>query len=227
MTYAERIGTILTGLVKILPQPRFGKFLILEDIKYKILQAVKRKEEHFPELVTSYISAAFLIPERWLKNIRWDILLLLFLLVSNKSSPKSKLPLLRPYKQKEHKEAWDYEGRGYAMYLHIIARTYGWTEKEIGRLKLDTALAFVQEIITDEQLDREFVWNMSEKSYSYNYNTKVGKAIPLDRPHFMKEEVKEPVKIKIPVSLMPIGAGTYAPTETEVQAKDPNLTRGL
>ena len=227
MTYAERIGTILTGLVKMMPMPRFGKFLRLEEIKYNIIKAAKRKEEQFPELVISYLSAAFLFPRIIFKNLRWDLSLLLFSLASNKSSPTIGLPLLKPSKQKEKKEAWDYEGRGYALYIHLIARAYGWTEKEVCNLKIDTALALVQEIITDEQLDREFLWGMSEKSYSYNAKTKTGKAIPLDRPYFMKEEVKPPVKTKILKSMLPQGAGTYAPTETEIQAKVPDLTRGL
>ena len=227
MTYAERIGTILTGLVKMMPMPRFGKFLRSEEIKYNIIKAAKRKEEQFPELVISYLSAAFLFPRIIFKNLRWDLSLLLFSLASNKSSPTIGLPLLKPSKQKEKKEAWDYEGRGYALYIHLIARAYGWTEKEVCNLKIDTALALVQEIITDEQLDREFLWGMSEKSYSYNAKTKVGKAIPLDRPYFMKEEVKPPVKTKILKSMLPQGAGTYAPTETEIQAKVPDLTRGL
>jgi hypothetical protein len=227
MTYAERIGTILAGLVKILPQPRFGEFLKLEELKYNIIKAAKRKEEQFPELVISYLSAAFLFPRIIFKNLRWDLSLLLFSLASSKSSPNTELPLLKPSKQKEHKEAWDYDGRGYALYIHLIARAYGWTEKEVCNLKIDTALALVQEIITDEQLDREFLWEMSEKSYSYNAKTKVGRAIPLERPYFMKEEAKAPAKTKILKSLMPQGAGTYAPTESEIQAKGINLTKGL
>ena len=228
MTYAERIGVTLSWLVsRLYSQPRFGKFLLLEQIKYNIIQAAKRKEEQFPELVISYLSAAFLFPKRIFKNLRWDLLLLLFSLASNKSSPTTGLPLLKPSKQKENKEPWDYEGRGYVLYIHLIAHAYGWTEKQIGNLKLDTALALVQEIITDEQLDREFIWGMSERSYSYNAKTKVGRAIPLDRPYFMQTEAKAPAKTKILKSLMPIGEGKRAPTENDLKAKDINLTRGL
>lgn len=230
MTYAESIGVSLSWLVnRLYSQPRFGKFLLLEQIKYNIIKAAKRKEEQFPELVISYLSAAFLFPRIIFKNLRWDLLLLLFSLASNKSSPKYGLPLLKPSKQKDSKEPWDYEGRGYAMYIHIIAKEYGWTEKEIRNLKLDTALELIQEILTDEQLDREFLWGMSDKSYSYNAKTKVGRAIPLDRPYFMQEEVKEPVKTKILKSMMPVGnkAGQIDETKDENQTKVSNLTRGL
>ena len=135
--------------------------------------------------------------------------------------------MLRAYKHKDEKEAWDYDGRPYAMYLNIIASAYGWTQKEIEKLDVDIALALVQEIITDEQLDREFLWSMSDRSYIYNYNTKSGKANPLERPHFMKVEVQAPKKTKILKSMMPQGNGTHAPTETEIQAKVSSLTRGL
>lgn len=228
MTYAVRIGVFLFRAVGWLyRRPKFGKFLKSEELKYNIIKAAKRKEEQFPELVISYLSAAFLFPRIIFKNLRWDILFLLFSLVSGKSVPKMELPLLKPSTQKEKKEPWDYDGRGYALYIHIIARDYGWTEKEICNLDIDTALALVQEIITDEQLDREFLWGMSEKSYSYNAKTKVGRAIPLERPYFMKEEVKAPVKTKILKSMMPIGNGKNAPTENEIQAKVSNLTRGI
>jgi hypothetical protein len=228
MTYAVRIGTFLTGLViRLYRRPRFGKFLKLEEIKYNIIKAAKRKEDQFPELVISYLSAAFLFPRIIFKNLRWDLSLLLFSLASAKSSPIMGLPLLKPSKQKENKEAWDYDGRGYALYIHLIASAYGWTEKYICNLKIDTALALVQEIITDEQLDREFLWGMSEKSYSYNAKTKVGRAIPLERPYFMQQEAKAPAKTRILKSMLPIGEGKRAPTESEIQAKVTNLTKGL
>jgi hypothetical protein len=211
MTYAERIGTLLVGAVKIIPRSHFGAFLKLEDIKHKIFQAAKRKEETFPDLVVSYISAAFLFPKFILRRLRWDLVFLLFLLASNANTPKVIIPLLKPNKQKEEKAPWDYEGRGYAMYVHLIASTYGWTQDKINRLNVDTALALIQEILTDEQLDREFLWSMSDKNVIYNAKNNTSKANPLERPYFMKVEVQEPKKIKILKSLMPVGSGTLAP----------------
>lgn len=225
MTYAERIGTLLPRMVKIIPRPRFGRFLKLEDIKHKILQAAKRKEETFPDLVVSYISAAFFIPKKILQNLRWDFVFLLFSLASQANVPKVSIPLLKPNKQKEEKAPWDYEGRGYSMYVHIIARTYGWNKEKIDNLDVDVALALIQEIITDEQLDREFLWSMSDKNYTYNANTKTSKANPLERPFFMKVEVQAPKKTKIPRSMMPIGAGIMLPVPPE--EKLPSDLRGL
>lgn len=229
MTYANSIGVYLTRALLLLPRPRFGKFLLQEQIKHRILQAAKRKEEAFPELVISYVSAAFLIPAFILRNLRWEFLFLLFSLASSKSIPKVEIPLLKPNKQKDEKAAWDYEGRGYAMYVHIIASAYGWTQDKINNLDVDVALALVQEIITDEQLDREFLWSMSDKSYSYDYKTKVGRANPLERPYFMKTEVKPPEKTRIPKSMMPMGNVSWARTEADLRPNlpPPSAMRGM
>lgn len=205
MSYVNNVGIYLTRAVELIPRPRFGKFLILENLKYKILQAAKRKEETFPDLVISYISAAFFIPKILLKHIRWEFTILLFSLASDRMSPRMDIPLLKQHKQKKEKDAWDYEGRGYAMYIHILARTYGWTQKQIDNLRIEDALMLVQEVITDEQLDREFLWSMSENSYIYNPKTKSGKPNPLERPYFMKAEVQAPKKISIPKNMLPAG----------------------
>lgn len=204
MTYANRIGAFLFWVVERLYHPKFGKFLQLEDVKNKIVHAARIKDEKFPELVISYISAAFLIPAIFIRNLRWDLLIVLFSWTVGRSTPTNRIPLLRPSKQKESKEPWDYEGRSYAMYVHILSSAYGWTKKQIDNLDVDFALALVQEILTDEQLDREFLWSMSERSYIYNANTKSGKANPLDRPYFMRYEVQAPKTTKILKSMMPM-----------------------
>lgn len=186
--------------------PTFGKYLELDELKYKILQAAKRKEKQFPDLMLSYVSAAFFIPKIILERVRWDVVFSLFAVAVNRSLPTVKIPLLRPHKSKGKKDPWDYEGRERSMYSHIIAQAYGWSIAEIGKLEVNFALKLIQEILTDEQLDREFLWAMSDKSYSYDAKTKVGKENPLERPYFMLMEVQEPKKIKILKSMMPVGA---------------------
>jgi hypothetical protein len=221
MSYVSDIGMmfILWAVRKFYRCPQLGTFLLLEDIKQKILIAAKRKEEQFPDLIFSYLSAAFFIPKHWLEKIRWDLLFGLFGIVATASVPKTKIPLLRPHKDKGKREVWDYEGRGYAMYLHLLAKTYGWGIDSVSKLNVDLALALIQEIITDEQLDREFLWSMSDRSYIYNAQTKSGKPNPLERPYFMKEEVKPPEKTKIPTSMMPQGIVKYDTLSEEFRPK--------
>jgi hypothetical protein len=135
---------------------------------------------------------------------------------------------LKPGKSKDKKEPWDYPKRTIYLYSHIIAKHYGWKISDIEKLDVDYALALLQEILTDEQLDREFLWSMSENSYIYDAKTKSGKPNPLERPYWMLEKVQEPRKVTIPASMLPAGVdysavGEYAPKEIEVikQAEAP------
>jgi len=219
MTYVYNIGIklVLWWVGKFYP-PTLGKFLHLEEIKDKIFQAAKRKEEQFPDLVTSYISAAFLIPTAIIIRLPWEVTFSLFALASSKYIPTVKIPLLRPHKTKGEKDPWDYEGRLQNLYTHLLAKSYGWDAKDIDNLPIDKALALVQEVITDEQLDREFLWAMSERSYIYDSKTKSGRPNPLERPYFMKEPVKEPTKVKMPVNMLPPGVD-YSSVPTEFRPK--------
>lgn len=185
--------------------PKFGRFLRLEEIKDKIFQAAKRKEEQFPDLVTSYISAAFLIPKAIITRLPWEVTFSLFALATSKYVPTVKIPLLKPHKSKGNKDPWDYEGRVEHLYIHLLAKSYGWDVEDIENLPIDRAMALVQEVITDEQLDREFLWTMSERSYIYDSKTKSGRPNPLERPYFMKEPVKEPKKIMMRADMLPPG----------------------
>lgn len=212
---------------KLYRRPNFGRFLHLENIKYKILQAAKRKEETFPDLVISYLSAAFCFPKKLLQNLRWDFILALFFLVASISVPKNIIPLLRMTKDANKTEPWDYEGRVKYLQIHTIAQKYGWSEQQINKLDVDTAFALIQEILTDEQLDREFLWTMSERSYIYDYKTKTGKPNPLERPYFMKEEVKPPQKTVIPSSLMPVGNVSYKAFSDDYKPKPHTGMTGL
>ena len=229
MTYAESIGVYLVRAVaNLFPRPNLGRFLRLENIKHKIRTAAKRKEDTFPDLVTSYVSAAFFIPKRILDNLRWEYVFLLFSLASRKSVPTIDIPLLRLHSAKDDKkEFWDYDERPYHLYVHMLAKSYGWDKKKIDNLDVDVALALIQEIITDEQLDREFLWAMSDKSYSYDYKTKSGKPNPLERPYFMKEEVKPPPKMQIPKAMMPQGNVNYGAISEAYQPKKIDAIRGL
>lgn len=221
MNYSNLVERLLVRLVNLIPRHRFGKFLKLDNLKSKILQAATRKEEAFPELVISYISAAFLIPACILRRIRWDVILLMFSIAASKNVPSVDIPMLKPFKHKDDKAIWDYESREYALYVHIIAQAYGWEQKVIDDLDIDTALALIQEIITDEQIDREFLWSMSDRSYIYNTDTKTGKPNPLDRPHFMKMEAKPPPTTKILKSMMPVGSGRMAKDAEELRNLPP------
>ena len=196
---------ILRAVLWVYGRPKFKKWLDLEQLKSKIFEAIAKKEDTFPELLISYTAIAFSISNKIAKNLHWRYLLFVFLYTSYLCVPSKDLPLLKPSKEKKDKEPWDYDGRSWFMYAHIIARNYGWTMEYIANMNIDHAFAIIQEIITDEQLDREFMWSMSDKSYIYDVKTKSGKPNPLNRPYWMKEKVAPPKKISIPASMLPMG----------------------
>jgi hypothetical protein len=121
-------------------------------------------------------------------------------------SPRAKLPILTTKHTKEDKKlSWDYDGRTWNFYSHLLASNYGWTLEYIGKLGIDEVIAKIQEILTEEQLNKEFQWSMSEIAYPYNKSTKKSEFKPLKRPYWMLAEVTEIKKIKILKSLLPIG----------------------
>ena len=123
---------------------------------------------------------------------------------------RNKIPMLKQAVKDEQPVPWDYIGRDWAWWVNLLASHYGWTENMIAELDIDDAVALYQEIQVDEQMEREWVYGLSEMAYEYVPSTKKSKFRPLDRPSWMlvtKENYKkrEPKKVKILASMMPVG----------------------
>lgn len=184
---------------------------MLETHKEKIIKAVEQGEKDFPKYLLSYLAISFGIPYKFFDQADWYRLISAFYLCLSKS-PQVELPITRPTGEKHKDEAWDYDERMWYSYAHMIAKSYGWDFGHISQLKVVDALAIIQEILVDEQLEHEFYYGLSEAAYSYDQATKKSKFVPLTRPHWMRPKV-EPEKIEkilIPVSLMPMGVIDYA-----------------
>lgn len=72
----------------------------------------------------------------------------------------------------------DYEGRALARFVHILARSYGWSFKDILEMSPEAALAHVQESLIDNHRDREWEYGLSEVAYSYDSASKTSKYKP-------------------------------------------------
>jgi hypothetical protein len=115
---------------------------------------------------------------------------------------------LTRYQTKQEKVeelSWNYNGRMKHYLIHILAKTYGWDDTYIKKLSVETALSYIQEIFVDDQLDKEFVYSLSEVAYPYNKSTKKSEFHPLPRPVWMQKEIKEVKKIKMLRSMLPVG----------------------
>lgn len=184
-------------------EPNFRKWLQLESLKEKIIKAV-RDGADFPTSLFHYLDTALPINHKFYWKADWiKIVELFYALLSN--SPKIELPITAPAEQKDKEEPWNYDGRLWHMYSHLIAKSYGWTLETISQLRPVDALAKIQEILTDEQLDREFYYGLSEVAYAYDKGSKKSRYVPMPRPHWMRPAIKPIEKILIPASMLPMG----------------------
>ena len=188
----------------------------LEHLKEKVIKAVGENSDEFPTHLLSFLSTAFRINQKHFEKAEWDKVILAFYAICLKS-PTVKLPLLMPSDTESKKDDWEYDGRTWHLYAHMIANSYGWSFEYISQLRVGDALATIQEIITDEQLNKEFIYSLSEIAYPYNKNTKESKFIPLPRPQWMRPRVREIRRYKIPVSSMPIGVVDYDAIPEEIR----------
>ena len=186
--------------------PRLKRWLELENLKDKILTAVEQKQPEFPTYLLAYLSTAFCVPVKWFEFADWTRIVQAFYLCLSKS-PKLELPITQRSGEKPTESPWDYPDRIWHLYSHMLAKSYGWTLEYISRLQVDVALARIEEIMVDEQLEREFYYSLSENAFEYDKRTQQSKFRPLPRPSWMRPKV-EPEKIKkfaIPASMLPMG----------------------
>src|SRR5687767_289801 len=124
------------------------------------------------------------------------------------NQPRIKFPLFSS-KESGKPSPWEYEGRSWYFWLNTFARNYGWTPEVVGELDLDDAIGLYQEILVDEQFEKEWEHSLSEVAYSYDKATKKTKFKALGRPDWMaKYSVvpNQPEKtVRIPQSAMPVG----------------------
>lgn len=104
---------------------------------------------------------------------------------------------------------WDNPLRAVTIWIHLIARTYSWSKDEIEHLWPEEAIAYVQEIMADEQMDREFFHMLSQVAYEYNKTTKKSQYRPLPRPMWMLMQKPETVITKIRKDFLPVGKVLY------------------
>ena len=144
-----------------------------------------------------------------LKKKPWFDTIQLFVEAQRKNLPRVKFPLLSEASDEEQ-IPWDYIGRDWYWWVNLFAGNYGWTEGIIEKLDIDDAIGFFEEILVQEQIQKEWEHGHSEAAYKYDKATKESKYVPLERPKWMrvtKDNYKpKPVKkIKIRQDMLPVG----------------------
>lgn len=143
------------------------------------------------------------------KRIPWYETVAIFSQTQLINKPTVEIPMLKT-KEKGQQPPWDYPERDWAWWVNLFASKYGWKEDDIAELDVDDALMLYQEIQVDDQLEKEWLYGLSELAYEYVPSTKKSKFRPLPRPDWMlvtKENYKpkEPKKVKIRRDMLPIG----------------------
>gem|GEM_PF-1164995 len=81
--------------------------------------------------------------------------------------------------------AWDHDDREVMLWIHTIAMAYKWSRPDIENLWPEEAVGFIQEILADNQFEKEFIYSLSEIAYPYDKATKKSRFIPMTRPAWM------------------------------------------
>ena len=179
----------------------------LEDLRSKLKEAAEEGDSRaVSSLICSYLSVASDEEVETFQNAGWEEVAMAFAEISVLNSTRKQFPLFS-YKSEEPTElvSWEYEGRTWYLWVHTLAKAYGWTEEYISELEIETGLALIQETMVEDQLRREWEWSLTELAYPYNKVTKTSKFSPLPRPGWMGRIVEEPKKTKLVKAWLPIG----------------------
>ena len=181
----------------------FRQWIEMESKKEKIIKSLQDNSD-FPTYLLEYISLAVKFPYKYFQKADWIRLVSAFYGCISKS-PKVELPITLPSDEKQKEADWEYPNRTWNLYSHMLCKTYGWDLEYVANMDVFEALAHIQEIVVDEQLDREFYYGLSEAAYTYDSRSKVSKFNPLPRPHWMRKRIQPIKKFLIPANMLPFG----------------------
>jgi hypothetical protein len=184
------------------------QWLELEEQNKKIIDFMKGKSMlDASAAICSYLSIYTKIDIDTLKTYFWLDIADAYISILLACIPKISFPLLHGKTENQSPISWDYEGRTWYLWSHLIASKYGWTLDNIENLYFEDAIALIQEILIDDQLQKEWDWSLSEIAYSYNKASHKSEFKALPRPSWMvgMNKIKEPEVVKMPVSIMPVG----------------------
>ncbi len=202
---------------------KLREWLILEEIRSKVINAADVGDElGFADSIFSYLSAAFDIPVEQLENLPWYEIAEAYIEIYSINLPEYDFAIFKG-KSVGEKAPWDYDGRSWYIWLHLLAKNYGYPVEYIEEMDIDDAIGLSQESLVGDQLDMEKRWVMAEIAYSTDPTTKKTKFNPLSRPDWMEEDRRKEVEImKIPKAFIPVGKviGWKDGKATEVQRSD-------
>jgi hypothetical protein len=127
---------------------RLRRWLQLEDIREKIARAADRRDRAgFIASIYSYLSVALSVQIDF-ASLPWYEIVEAYAEVVALHQPMFDFPFLHTA-GRVNEVSWDYEGRTWYAWSHMLAKEYGWSLDYIAELEIDDAIAHLQEIATN------------------------------------------------------------------------------
>lgn len=196
-------------------------FFMAEEYKRELLEAIKKRDSYlFIDILENIV---YLATDRtFLTDLEKDIFMV-FEFYEVYRMGKYFVSLYPPPQQsneikKEKPNRWTYNGRFLMEWIYMLANKFGWTLEYILDLDIFRASALIQEILVQNQLDREWQYSLTEIAYPYNKDTKKSIYKPLDRPYWMKDEIDAKLneKAKFRFDMIPQGVTNVSGIEEMV-----------
>ena len=185
-------------------QLRLKKWVEFESLKENVTSEAKHGNvDGFSEAILSCVSLCVNVEE--LEKVSWMDVASAYAQCQEINQPSIKFPIFLTQIRSRKQIGWDYEGRSWYVWAHLLAKAFNWSLEYIAELVIDDAIALIEEIFVQDQLDKEWEWSLSELAY----DGKSGKHKPLPRPNWMSsgyvDKKEELMKTKMPKHMMPVG----------------------
>lgn len=171
----------------------------------EIRAAANTHSPELPGLIMRFLAAATDSSEEYWKKRFWLDVMDDLNRLQEANNFSWKPPIVLFPEASGSKMPWLYIGREWYFWKHIFTHWYNWSEDYIANLEIEEAFALMQEICTQEQLEKEWQYALSEKSMVYNASTKKSTFHPLPRPNWMIPSQPKKGPMKLPKKLIPVG----------------------
>lgn len=196
----------INGEKKSVSPLRLREWFLLQQKRKSLKEAVEQGNTlRICQKIISFVSTASGFSEESIADENWIIVCSAYFQLYNINIPDTELPFIKFSGGRDREYPWDYEGRDWWYFCHLLASQYQWSVEYISNLDVNEAFSLIQEILVEDQLQKEWEWGLSEKSIEYNPKTKTSKFRELDRPKWMMEDFKPAPMMVIPIDMLPVG----------------------
>lgn len=199
----QTCNVVLNGREVVVPRARLGLFLRLEEIYGQLADHVLHRDSGAcVSVIIEYVEMA--IGEKLVDpdKMDWRPLFFGFLRIKRMNSLEPVVPFLQGIATSAGEDFWTYPGRVGVLWIHMLASRYHWSRAEIENLFPEEAATFIQEIMYDEFLTKEWEYSLSELAYEPQKDGK-SRYRPFPRPSWIGS--KKPKKVKMLKKLIPAG----------------------